>query len=130
MTAQEIMEIIKANEEKYEFFGLRTDDAEYEIGEICKNSHEWYQDDPNGELEKDDAWYTPYNEEMKMWDGGELDGTSSVAVTAETVEDALKTFEAYKTIGTNYYILAGDYAQGGNDIGESIIRDAVVLARI
>ena len=127
MTAQRIRDMIENSD--YEFYGLRYDDAEYDIGEEYERSHQWWQDDPNEGLEEDDPWYLPYNEELGLWDGGELDGTCSVGVNEGNVEEALERIKSYTNCGKNLYLIAGDYAQGGNDCGELIINNAIVICR-
>lgn len=128
MSEQEIREIIERDE--YEFYGLRCDDAEYGVGSQCNNSHNWYQDDPNEGLDEDDPWFMPYNKALGLWDGGELNGTCAVMVSADTVNYAIKALKSYALCGKNAYLIAGDYAQGGNDSCELIISDAIVLAKI
>ena len=120
MSEQEIREIIERGE--YEFYGLRCDDAEYDVGSQCNNSHNWYQDDPNGGLDEDDPWFMPYNKALGLWDGGELNGTCS--------DNAIKALKSYALCGKSTYLIAGDYAQGGNDSCELIISGAIVLAKI
>lgn len=31
---------------EFEWYGIRADDKEYRIGDICELSHNWWQDDP------------------------------------------------------------------------------------
>ena len=128
MTEQEIIEVIEHGE--YEFYGVRCDDAEYGIGDQCNNSHNWYQDDPNEGLDEDDPWFMPYNKALGLWDGGELNGACAVMVSADTVDNAIKALKSYALCGKNTYLIAGDYAQGGNDKNELIIGGAIVLAKI
>lgn len=138
--AEEIRKIIEAGE--YEVYGLRAEeDATYNVGDICANSHQWWQDDPNPELPDDmdeEELYEhygeleryEYNEKMQCWDGGELDGTCSIGVTEKNLDSAIEQLKNY-TIGAKQIILiAGDYAERGNDIGESIIRKAEVVMAI
>lgn len=114
---EEIIEAI--NKSKYEVFGLRADwDTCYSIGDIHDNSHEWWQDDPEDGSE--------YNEDVGLWDGGELIGTCAIEVTSETVDEAMELLRHYT--GNCFYLLGGDYAEGGNDRGEIIIENAEVLA--
>ncbi len=117
MTIEKLKEIIDM--EEYEFYGVRVDETiKYNIGDICYNSHQWWQDDPEDGSE--------YNEEQHCWDGGELDGTCCLQVTEENLEDVIKKSEMY--FGENVTLIAGNYAEGGNDIGEIIISDAKVIA--
>lgn len=125
MTAQEILEII--SEGKHEFYGLRMDRAGIEVGQIFDNSHQWYQDDPADWGEE-----CEYVEEMKMWDGGELNGVCTIGIrdypTLKDVEKALDRVSMY--LGESIYLVGGDDAEGGNDIGESIIRNGECMAII
>lgn len=128
MTAQEIMDIIVAGE--YEFYGIRRDRDGIEIGQVFPNSHEWYQDDPH---DWDESGDYPYNEDLGLWDGGELDGVSTLRLsdceTAEDVEKIIKASAAYASNGPAY-LVAGDSAEGGNDINELIICNGVCIAKI
>ncbi len=113
---EDIIEAI--NNSEYEVFGIRADwDTNYNIGDIYNNSHQWWQDDPEDGSE--------YNENRGLWDGGELSGTCAIEVTADTVDEAMKLMKAYT--GNRFYLLGGDYAEGGNDRGEIIIENAEVL---
>lgn len=118
MMAKEIMEIIKNGE--YDVYGLRMDYAEYKIGDVCDNSFDWWQDDPEDGSE--------YDEDMGLWKGEELDGTCAIIVTSENIEDALKRIKMYNP-GANLYLIAGYDWQEGNDIDEVIIRNAKVVAK-
>lgn len=114
---EEIKEII--NDEEYDFYGIRVDSCnKYNVGDICENSHQWWQDDPEDGSE--------YNEDNHLWDGGELNGTCCLKVGFENIEEIIKTAEkAY--FGDGITLIAGDYAEGGNDSGEIIIEAAKVL---
>lgn len=65
----------------------------YSVGDICYNSHQWWQDDPEDDVKK-------------------------------VIEKSKMYFGEYITL------IAGDYAEGGNDMGEIIISDAEVIAII
>lgn len=132
MTSIEILSIIETLiEEGYESFGIRRDRAGLEIGEKLENSHQLYQDDPTEWGEE-----AEYDEETGMWDAGELDGTCAIGIndyqtSIEDVEKAIRMASAYKGSGDQHlYLIAGDYAIGGNDIGESIIHGARCIAII
>lgn len=130
MTIKEIKDILDADQ--HEWYGIRGDRAGIQVGEKLANSHQWWQDDP------EDG--SPYDEKMEAWDGGELNGTCCIGIekvwtshtTYETrekdIEKAMALISKYKYPAL--YIIAGDDAEGGNDIGESIIRDAVVIGII
>lgn len=130
MTVQEIQEI--CGNSYFGYFGLRADDMEYRIGDICNNSHQLFQDpdfDEDGELiypEIEDP-ESPY---YGFYDAGELDGTCAVRFNPEdenSIEVALETVKIYS--GNNLYIIAGDSMEYGNDDGEIIIRDAEVVGK-
>lgn len=127
-----ILSILEKDE--YGFYGLRVDYNNYSVGDVCEPSHQWWQDDPG-----DDR--IPYNEELGLWDDGELDGTCAIRILTQydgnsdrvikSIQSAIKSAcEVYaKMYGDDYNILLlGSYsASSGNDIDEVIMRDAVVL---
>lgn len=115
---EEIRKILE--KEEYDFYGIRMDDAEYRIGDTCQVSHQWWQDDP----ENDEMEYVP---SMSAWDGGELPGTCSFEVTLDNLESAINDARSAFGYYNKMYLIAGDVAEGGNDIGEIIIADAKVL---
>lgn len=108
--------------EEYECYGIRADDHCYKIGDICNNSHQWWQDDPGEESGME------YISEMDAWDGGELDGTCALETTLENVDEVLRRSKMY--FGDHVYLIAGDNYEGGNDLNEIIIENARVLAVI
>lgn len=114
---EEIRNII--NNEEYEFYGIRVDSCnKYKAGDVCENSHQWWQDDPEDGSE--------YNEDNHLWDGGELNGTCCLKVSADNIGSVIKAAEK-SYLGNNITLIAGDYAEGGNDRDELIISDAKVL---
>lgn len=117
MTVQEIKDIIM--EDAYDVYGLRIDNTDFSVGDICDNSHEVWQDDPEDGSE--------YNEEWGYWVGEELDGTCAVRVTVDTIEKALKKIDEY--YGKNLYLISGYDYSWGNDQMEVIIRNAKVLKK-
>lgn len=130
MTAAEIKRICE--ESDFSYFGIRADDMEYQIGDICNNSHQLFQDpafDEEGELiypavEDPDSPYYGY------YDAGELDGTCAVKFNPDSEEDIQEALEVAKMYsGKNLYIIAGDLAKYGNDDGEIIIREAEVIGK-
>lgn len=125
MTAQEIMAIIEAGE--FNFYGIRADRAGIEVGETFENSHQWYQDDPSDWGEE-----CEFNEDMDMWDGGELDGVCTIGIKdfpeLKDIEAVLDRAAMYD--GESIYLVGGNCAEGGNDIGESIILAGKCLAII
>lgn len=88
------------------------------MGDICEKSHQWWQDDPEDGSE--------YNEENHLWDGGEMNGTCCLKVSDGDIESVIKTAEK-SYFGDSITLIAGDYAEGGNDNGELIIENAKVL---
>lgn len=130
MTAEEIKRICE--ESGCGYFGLRADDMEYQIGDICNNSHQLFQDpdfDEDGELIYL-AIEDPESPYYGFYDAGELDGTCAVKFDPEdenSIRAALETVKMYS--GKNLYIIAGDLAEYGNDDGEIIIREAEVVGK-
>lgn len=124
MTAEQIKE--KISEEEYECYGIRSSyRRSYNVGDICRNSHQWWQDDPGEEAGLE------YNENMGCWDGGELNGTCALWVTEDDdIEEIEEILEQSKMYGDHPILIAGDDFEGGNDIGEVIIKNAKVLAMI
>ena len=130
MTIEEIKRICEKSD--FSYFGLRADDMEYQIGDICNNSHQLFQDpifDECGELmypvveDPDSPYYGFY-------DAGELDGTCAVKFNPDdesSIRAALETVKMYS--GKNLYIIAGDLVEYGNDDGEIIIREAEVVGK-
>lgn len=129
MTTQEIKKIVEESE--YEYIGLRADDYEYKIGNICNNSHQLFQDpvfDDDGELvfQVVEDTESPY---YGFYDAGELDGTCAIKIyNSEQVEKALEEIKIY--YGKHIYLIAGDVAECGNDEDEIIIHDAKVLGLV
>lgn len=126
MKASEILEIIENGE--FDVYGIRRDRAGLEAGHEFKNSHQWWQDDPADWGEE-----CEYNEELGLWDGGELPGVCALRIkdypTVEDIEKVLKASELYDFKGPAY-LVGGDWSEGGNDIGEIIIRDGICITEI
>lgn len=126
MTANEILEIIDNGE--YERYGIRHSRTLPEIGQGLENSHQWWQDDPS-------EWggACEFNAELGLWDGGELPGVCTIGIpdypTIESIEKALKLSDDYKSFGPAF-LVGGDWAEGGNDIGELIIHNGVCVAAL
>ncbi len=119
MTIAEIKEIIENGE--YGYYGIRSDEViEYNVGDICYTSHQWWQDDP-----EDDT--LEYNEKMQCWDGGELPGTCALRVTEDSDIQKTINFSRNYNGGKHITLIAGDQSEYGYDDGEIIIRDAKVL---
>lgn len=130
LTVEDIKKICE--ESGFGYFGLRADNMEYSVGDICENSHQLFQDpifDEGGELA-----YPEVNDQSSPYygyfDAGELDGTCAVRFNPEdenSIVDALETVKIYS--GNNLYIIAGDSMEYGNDEGEIIIKDAEVIGK-
>ena len=127
MTVEDIKNAISGTD--FEFYGLRVDEGvRYNVGDTANNSHQLYQDpdfDDDGEL------IYPYIEDgvnKGLYDAGELDGTCTIGFDAEDDTSIAKAIEQIRGyFGDNIHVLGGDYAEGGNDRGELIIRDAEIL---
>ena len=68
-----------------------------------------------------------------MWDAGELDGTCTIGLpdyACDFEKEIAKALERVQMYGDNIYLVGGDNAGQGNDIGETIIANAVCIARI
>lgn len=127
LTVEDIKNAINGTE--FEFYGLRVDEGIcYNVGDTADNSHQLFQDpdfDDNGNL------IYPYIEDgvnKGLFDAGELDGTCTIGFNADdelSIKRAIQQINAYS--GDYIHLLGGDYAEGGNDDHELIIRDANVL---
>ena len=118
MKASEISEIISSGE--FGYYGIRKDDMQYKVGGVCDNSHSWTEYDPEDGSEVVDG--------MGLWDNGELDGTCAIGVTADTIKSVMEQSKEY--YGKNLYLIASNSKEMGEDAGEYIMSDAVVLAII
>lgn len=128
-----IKDIKKICEEScFEYFGLRADDMEYQVSDICNNSHQLFQDpifDDFGNLLYP-AVEDPESPYYGYYDAGELNGTCAVKFNPDnedSIESALEAVKIYS--GENLYIIAGDSMEYGNDDGEIIIREAEVIGK-
>lgn len=125
---EEILKIL--SEDKYNTYGLRADSRKCEIGEVLPNSHQLYQDPWYTDGSMDELLY-PYIEDgiyAGYYDAGELNGTSSIYVDERSIDSAIERIGHYD--GKYIYLIGGDKSEGGNDLDESIIENAVVLFRI
>ncbi len=130
MTVQDILAICEKT--SFGYYGLRADDMDYQVGDICENSHQLFQDpdfDEEGNLiyEEVEDHDSPY---YGFYDAGELDGTCAVKFNLddeESIAAALETVKIYS--GVNLYIIAGNSVEYGNDEDEIIIEDAEVLGK-
>lgn len=125
MIAADIKNIL--NEREYCYYGLRADSFDYKIGDVTNVSHQLFQNpqyDDYGELKYHlgEGRYSVY------YDAGELDGTCAVEVTEYNLDTALKDVSIYD--GKSIYLIAGNAMENGNDYGEIIIKDAVILYKV
>lgn len=112
----------------YEYFGIRADNIKYQVGDICNNSHQLYQDpkvDENGEL------IYPYIEDglyAGFYDAGELNGSCAIRFNPEDENSIQRAFDIVNCYyGDWLHVIAGNMIENGNDDGEIIIRSAEVL---
>lgn len=135
MNALEILNIINADEDTAfgcAFYGLRADHSGIERGERFENSHQWYQDDPS---DWDEYGEYEYNDDLDMWDGGELDGTCTIGLgdfpTVESIQAVLERVSGYLYGNADtIYLVRGTGAEGGNDIDETIISNATCVGTV
>lgn len=127
LTVEDIKKAISGTE--FEFYGLRVDDGiRYNIGDTVNNSRQLFQDP---DFDEDGDLIYPYIEDgiyAGFYDAGELEGTCAIGFGAEDDASIVKALEKIKMYFGDYvHVLGGDYAEGGNDMGELIISDAEVL---
>lgn len=111
-------EALEKYQDDYHYIGIRFEDKEREIGEICENSR--HNTDREDEREFPEFGTEEYNEML------ELDGTS--AWNLETYDDFEGGFNTY-----HCYIVAGNRLTNkddGLDDNEIVIENAKVLERI
>lgn len=132
LTAEKIIDIVKNSD--FECFGIRADKAGLIPGDVLENSHQWFQDYVwDGDPDEDEEH--PYNAEIGCWDDGELPGTCALYIDDRTnaakIERILSEMKYYLYGDhTCVYLIAGDDMESGNDIGETIIENAQVLALV
>ena len=120
-----IKEILELGEHLY--YGLRKDNRDYEIREELEVSHQWFQD-AEYDFQTDELVF-PFDEEMRLYDAGELDGTCAIEIEeGDNVEEKVNYMKMYT--GKNLYLVASDCAGNGNDHHELIMENAIVLARL
>lgn len=90
----------------YEHLGVRSDDEDYGEGDRLPASRVWADDEPQGD---------------------EVDGTSATRVRNRDVDAAIRSHKRFGYVGRRLYLIGGHYATYGDDPGEVIIRDAVVI---
>lgn len=88
----------------YDRLGIRCDDAVYEVGDVLPRSRAYDDDQLTGEI---------------------LNGTSVLAVGDDLDAVVQKAERSY--FGDHLYLVGGEYGGPGQDRGEILIRDAVVI---
>ena len=120
MTAKEIYDILNANQHNFRYFGIRSCDNEYQIGETVANSYNWDDDDEANCYELDGACATGFD---YLW----LD-EDSLEEDMASISNALEINACYR--GKHTYLIAGMDSEYGNDEAEIIISRAEVIAVI
>lgn len=131
---KKVKEIYKAREYDYYHIGIRFEDKEREIGEVC----EYSRHNGDREDERDFPEYgTPEYEELET-----LDGTSAWDLAALTdtylpgygrINDADPEKECSRYFNARHcYVIASDQAgrHDDPDVNEILIKDAVVIAQL
>ena len=106
--AKEIKRIV--DEMEYEYYGLRVDRAGFQKGHVFDNSYEWFDEEIEG---------MEFNEDAGLWQGEELEGVSTIAISKYATEEDIK--KALKKMGPYRYAFEGDriiYLVGGNERAE------------
>ena len=106
MTANEIRKIAEEYEMDFDCIGIRTQEIPFELGEITHNSKAWV----DGEETKE-----------------ELDGICVTKIDSEAVKmhTGERKFGSY--CGNHLAIIGGEIDTYGEDDGEVILKNAVVL---
>ena len=125
MERKEIEKIISNSD--YDVYGLRKDDRLCSVGEILPNSHQLYQDPQYTDDSFTELLYPLVTEGIYkgFYDAGELDGACAVFVDEYSVESSLDRVETYG--GKYLYLIAGNRAWEGKDLGEIIIENPEVI---
>lgn len=118
------------NIDTYDFIGLRFEDKEREIGEICENSK--HNSDRDDEREFPQYGTEDYEEMEELegtsaWDLAAKD-TTTVGIFENTEDDCTRHFETY-----HCYIIAGHDTGSKDmdlDVNEIVIKNAKVIAQI
>lgn len=115
----------------YEFIGLRFEDKQRSVGDICENSR--HNDD------RDDERDFPDYESEEYYDLHELDGTSAWDLlqdsTTEIGRYENREDDCSRHFGTQHCYIIASNSTGNNsdvalDVNEIVIKDAVVIAQI
>jgi hypothetical protein len=140
MDRKELIEMLNAIKNSPDgYFGIRSENYKYEIGDTCFKSRQLYQDPVYDEITNELVY--PYIEDgiyAGFYDGGELDGTSVTQIGSlnlhedfleedlETLNNAIKENEMYYD-GEHRYIVNGTDWNDGNDYNEIILTQAEVI---
>lgn len=105
--SEKAAELIRAYAGTANAFGIRSDDRHFALGQSLPCSRIWVDGDPTEEL---------------------LDGVSVTGIRyAEDADKALRLNERCYNYGQPMYLVAGDFVGYGEDDGEYILADAVVI---
>jgi hypothetical protein len=136
LSSTEILDIMRGAE--CECYGMRADRSGLNAGDDLPLSHQWMQDyqdywesDWSGDPYDDP--YHPYNKDLGCWDAGELIGTCALYLSPKMSPDQIEKIisEMRYYLSKNapcIYLIGGDDMENGNDINETIIENARVLA--
>lgn len=129
MTVEDIKKAIEGTD--YEYYGIRSDKGiRYKTGETANASHQLFQDPQYLDDDMTELAY-PYVEEgiyAGYYDAGEMDGTCAVGFNPDDDESIKRALEEIRSYPGNYiHVLGGNSAECGNDAGEVIIENAIVL---
>lgn len=115
---KEIREAIENSD--VEFFAVRATDDDMKVGDICRASRDWdYEHDQPSDEFLDGACGTGFR---YNWGASELKNESAIKKAID--------YNVANYTAEHLYIIAGDEATCGDDAGEVIIKDAVVLCVI
>ncbi|WP_367567234.1 hypothetical protein [Lacrimispora sp.] len=121
---REIIEAIESCQNAW--IGIRhlATDEVYQVGDYCRPSYDWNFENDCSTYETDEPQELPGTCAYKT---GILIGWDEPEEIAEKLEKALEASNCYMG---EIVIIAGNSAEYGNDNGEIIIKDAIVLAKI
>lgn len=135
MTAQEIINAIEEACERYEYVGLRFEDMERSVGDVCSNS----KDNPERQDERDFPDYNdPEYDNLPELDGtcAWICGTSMYGYSDchMAAESSVKVAAAQNSYAMHCYVVASDHVGSSDwhvlDDGEILLIDPVVTAVI
>ncbi|ASA22059.1 hypothetical protein [Paenibacillus donghaensis] len=133
MNITQMYEMVKgiyaANEDKYVAIGLRFEDKEREIGEVCEYSKH--------NADRDDERDFPEFGSEDYEDMFELDGTSAWDMSVDSTYRIERWQDPEKDCSLHFeplycYVIAGNTTRTHSDAdpGEVVIKDAIVIAQI